>query len=101
MKIKPTKLKTLTSLIISFIVGLWLMSQQVCFDCSRAMLLKLSIYAFFMGFVLFFVLIYGIWSIFQDNSEKKSFFYFLWRISLVILIDFILSLLFVFLMKSF
>lgn len=72
MNFKFTKIKTLISLAPSIILGVWYLLKPACSgSCPLTVILTGKLILFIFGFVIVFVPVYVIWSLF-DKKEGKS-----------------------------
>jgi hypothetical protein len=69
MNFKFTTTKTIVSLVISLIVGHCFFALNKIYDVSRSFSLKAQLIGFLYGFIISFVLIYLIWSLFQKKRR--------------------------------
>lgn len=87
MNFKLTKLKTIISLTVSILIGIWFFSWLPCFDCPAEMMLRVSNFNFLMGFLGSIFLIYFIWSLFQKDNKKRGILFYLFGIIIIFIID--------------
>ncbi len=74
---KPTLIKTVVSLIISFILGLWARTSFPGFDMTAEQMAIAARNKFIFAFVISLFLIYSIWSLFENrkNYQRTALFY--------------------------
>jgi len=99
MNLKFTKVKTIVSVTASILIGLFLVLTNKCFDCPRSVAIKSDLEIGIGFWLIFFVIIYGIWSSFQFN-DKKNIWIIIGGIVSSLVIAFILFFLLVFVMKG-
>ncbi len=72
MNFKFTKIKTLVSVIISAIVGIYFFIQSMAFDAPSGIILATKFTGMVFGFLIAFVPIYLIWSLFEKKDNESS-----------------------------
>ena len=74
MNFKFTKIKTLVSIVISAIVGIYYFMQSMIFDGSPSLaeILTTKFVGFMFGFIIAFVPIYLVWSLFEKKKDESS-----------------------------